>query len=614
MNGHSGSGYRMRFLSGTTGRITLAFLGYATVIQGIMIAILMVVGLREIEKVALLERSEQAAEKASALLSWLDDLQIRLTTISQWRSLPDLISQLDGGQLDAPARATLRLELARWAGSSLGYFQSIVVLDPETGVVIVASDPNEEGKILRSRTHFQEVVSTQRPYLQSPSYSLSLEAVTITLAHPIYGLNGELIGVLAADTILDGLDRIIGRQSGALPSNISYIVNGAQLFVTQPPGLTDAAALRRPNFSLMAQTCTAGNTSSMVAEDYRSVTVIAAFVWLDEPGLCVISQVDRADVVAGAGGIALTILIVGTVTLAIGSIIAALLARTLARPIVSLATAARAVREGAVTTIDPKDGSDEIQLLAREFNGMVHAVATRENELRRSNQELQEFAYVASHDLQEPLRKITAFGNLLNTEKSDQVDSEGKTYINYMVDAASRMQVLINALLLYSRLTTKAELFSPTALDDVLATVLDDLSLAITESGGSVRAERLPTVLADSQQMARLFLNLVGNALKFRKPGVPPKVQIRASLMDGGTVWRIEIQDNGIGFDPKFVDEIFKPFRRLHSRSQYAGTGMGLAICRKIVERHGGTIAANSHPGEGTTISIDFPAMAAGLV
>ena len=246
-------------------------------------------------------------------------------------------------------------------------------------------------------------------------------------------------------------------------------------------------------------------------------------------------------------------------------------------------------------------------------------LSTLNIELERSNRELQDFAFVASHDLQEPLRKIQAFGDRLRTAQGPQFSDQGRDYLDRMNSAAERMHTLINDLLSYSRVTTKAQPFQPTDLNKVVEGVLHDLETTIERSGGSVNLGELPTIDADEFQMRQLFQNLIVNALKFAKNDSPPAVEVRGEVFkeDAASMGhsmpeemvRISVTDNGIGFDEKYLDRIFTPFQRLHGRSEYEGTGIGLAVCRKILERHGGSLTAKSEPGKGSTFIAVLPLM-----
>jgi len=330
------------------------------------------------------------------------------------------------------------------------------------------------------------------------------------------------------------------------------------------------------------------------------------------------------------------------------------LQRIVSQPILHLAKTTRAVSaEKNYSLRAIKQSDDELGELIEGFNDMLAQIQARDAELERarlhleqrvqertkelqqeiverkqaeerlkatavrlerSNRELQDFAYVASHDLQEPLRKVQAFGDRLKAACSKALGVEGRDYLERMQAAAKRMQILIDDLLAFSRVTTKANPFESADLNIIVQEVLSDLEVRIQQSGGQVDAGELPVIDADPLQMRQLFQNLVGNALKFHQAGKPPIVKIRSQPSTHSTgnglgeeVCRISVEDNGIGFDEKYLDRIFVLFQRLHGRSAYEGTGIGLAICRKITDRHGGSITAKSITGEGSTFIITLP-------
>jgi PAS domain S-box-containing protein len=220
-------------------------------------------------------------------------------------------------------------------------------------------------------------------------------------------------------------------------------------------------------------------------------------------------------------------------------------------------------------------------------------------ELKRSNEELGQFANIASHDLQEPLRMVASYTQLLSRRYKGKLDADADTFIAFAVDGASRMQRLIQDLLAYSRVETKGKDLLSTSSEEALKQALINLRGAIEESGALVRHDPLPTVLADEMQLIQLFQNLVGNAIKYQSPGVP-RVNISAAKNDEGK-WIFSVQDNGLGIDSQYFEKIFGMFQRLHKREEFAGTGVGLAICKKIVERHGGSITIESQLGRGST-------------
>ena len=226
-------------------------------------------------------------------------------------------------------------------------------------------------------------------------------------------------------------------------------------------------------------------------------------------------------------------------------------------------------------------------------------------ELERSNRELEQFAYIASHDLQEPLRMITSYLELLQRRYAGRLDEDADEFIGYAVDGAKRMRALVSSLLVYSRLDSASTTSRPVDLSATLEQALQPLRLLIDDTDARVTHAELPIVIGDAAQLAQLFQNLVENAIKFRA-AAPPEIHVSAARERG--FWRVSVRDNGIGFDPAQAERIFGVFRRLHRYGQYPGTGIGLAICKRIVERHGGTISAASTPGAGATFTFTLPA------
>jgi PAS domain S-box-containing protein len=272
-----------------------------------------------------------------------------------------------------------------------------------------------------------------------------------------------------------------------------------------------------------------------------------------------------------------------------------------------------------VTALRDGDGSLRgFAKVTRDFSARKAAedkVRAYAKMLERSNRELESFASVASHDLQEPLRKIRAFGDRLATRYGEALGAEGRDFLERMRSAAARMQDLIENLLTFSRVTTKAMPFTQVDLGQVAREVRSDLESRVDQTHGRIEVGDLPVVEADSMQMRQLFQNLLGNALKFHRQGVPPVVTVSGRTLPrgrgagGGGDERLEVcvLDNGVGFEQVYAERIFGLFQRLHGRSEFEGTGIGLAICRKIVERHGGAIVGSGTPGEGAKFTVTLP-------
>ncbi|MDF6017316.1 CHASE3 domain-containing protein [Streptomyces sp. JH34] len=299
-----------------------------------------------------------------------------------------------------------------------------------------------------------------------------------------------------------------------------------------------------------------------------------------------------------------------------------LLHRMVVRPLRALTAASDRVRAGAFTEKIDVRGPSDVRAVSEAAEAMRRRLveelaetqeretllAEQTTELRRSNSELEQFAYVASHDLQEPLRKVASFCQLLEKRYSSALDDRGRQYIDFAVDGAKRMQVLINDLLTFSRVGRVQQSWKPVDLGAALDRSLTNLTLAVEEAGAVVvREDPLPELLGDSTSLTMVWQNLVGNAVKFRRPDVPCRITV--GCVREGDDWHLTVADNGIGIAPEFADKVFIIFQRLHARDEYEGTGIGLSLCRKIIEFHGGRIWLDPETREGTLIHFTLPVL-----
>lgn len=257
----------------------------------------------------------------------------------------------------------------------------------------------------------------------------------------------------------------------------------------------------------------------------------------------------------------------------------------------------------------------ELELQVAERLQAVKALRRSHAALLRSNREMQDFVYAASHDLQEPLRKVITFADMVLLDFGQQLDGTAHSYLQRMQAAAARMSGIVHDLLSFSRVSTQGKSFREVDLNDVLKEVLLDLEVDISKTGARIIVEPLPSIEADRSQICQLFKNLIGNALRFHRPDTPPAIGVSGIPvknhdfpgLEQRSAFQFAVQDNGIGFDEKYLDRLFSPFQRLNGRSAFDGNGMGLAVCQRIVERHGGTISAASIPGEGSIFYVTLP-------
>jgi signal transduction histidine kinase len=336
--------------------------------------------------------------------------------------------------------------------------------------------------------------------------------------------------------------------------------------------------------------------------------------------MLVTRRAQARDELYNAGRILTINLIIAGALVIVGLLVAGLvLRRTVTGPLARLGQEARRIARGDFATplaelggareiVDARGDVDEMRaLIVRELDAVRAAQARLEQqavELQRSNDELEQFAYVASHDLQEPLRKVTSFCQALQQRYEGQLDERADQYIHFAVDGARRMQILINDLLAFSRVGRSERAYQHVPAADLVAEAESSLSQTLDEAGATVIVSELPTVYGDPALLASVFQNLIANAVKFRGPE-PPVIRIDARR--DGDRWEFSCTDNGIGIDPQYADRVFVIFQRLQSKESYPGTGIGLAMCRKIIEHHGGRIWVDTAPSRGTRVRFTLP-------
>lgn len=439
------------------------------------------------------------------------------------------------------------------------------------------------------------------------------KAPVLVVAHPVLGADGQVANIIALSITIEWFNKLLAEL--ALPASaVAMVIDAEGTILARYP---DSAAwvgqniADTPIFHRIRAEKT-GMADEIGADGFARLVGFAA-VGGDLGEVYVTVGFDRAEVLGanwqdlmrGPGLVA----IVSFLTL--GFILFGL-QRILLRNLDNLLATSQRVAGGdlsARTGLTNEPG--EFGELGRSFDAMTTALDRRESQLKartdelsRSNEELQQFAYVASHDLQEPLRMVSSFVQLLARQYQGKLDADADEYIGFAVDGATRMQKLIEGLLSFSRIRTRGQEFKPVDCEALLADVMFDLTKVIEETGATVTHETLPTIIGDGSQLAQVFQNLIGNAIKFHGQE-PPTVHVSAAEDKGA--WTFAVRDNGIGIDPQFNEKVFLIFQRLHTRTEYPGLGIGLAVCKRILERHGGRLWLDSEPGKGTTFHFSVP-------
>lgn len=451
----------------------------------------------------------------------------------------------------------------------------------------VKADPPADGQPVNQPEWFEFVRRTGKVYFGQPQPSSdSHRAMAVLFAAPIRGPQGEFRGAVAGRVPLENLRTIIDKKESfhfeedpydwLLLDHEGVIISDknpansatANLLDLQLPSAVRAAADRqKPGF-----------VEEMHPD--RHIPVVTGYArtrgYSDFPGFdwTILMRVDRDRAYAPINKLVVMVGGIGLLVLTPVTGFGVWTSWKLIQEDRALSQASRALEESV-------------------------------DELTRSNADLQQFAYVASHDLQEPLRMVASYTQLLAKRYKGQLDTDADEFIGYAVDGANRMQRLINDLLSYSRITTRDKPFKPVDCNEALESARDNLKMVIEKEQAVVTHDPLPTIMADGTQLVQLFQNLISNAIKFRREAVPPRVHLSARRDD--REWCLAVRDNGIGIDPQYADRIFVIFQRLHTIADYPGTGIGLALCKKIVERHGGRIWMESQPGHGATFYFTFP-------
>ena len=456
----------------------------------------------------------------------------------------------------------------------------------------------------------------------------------ILLAAPASDFNGAFIGVIAFEVDMATVYKLI-RDTTGLGQTGEVLVGrkiGNQVEYLNPLRHEPKIVMKRINIGGQIggpiQQALEGKTGLGQLIDYRGKKVIAAWRYIPSLDWGMVAKIDTAEAFADVTNLRNLTMIILVIVFVPAGIIAFSIARSISDPIKRLSRGVEIVGSGNLDYKIRTNLRDEIGQLSRSFDKMTQdlklTTASRDElnmeiterskkeeqlkqlteELKRSNKDLEQFAYVASHDLQEPLRAVSGFVDLLKMRLGASLDEKNQEYMNFAVEGVMRMQSLIQGLLEYSRISNSDKKIEQTDSKAALEQAIVYLQTSIKESGAKIIADGLPTVSFDARQLAQLFQNLIGNAIKFRGE-TTPEIHISASRHD--SAWQFSVADNGIGIEPQYANRIFLIFQRLHTRKTYPGTGIGLAVCKKIVERHNGKIWVEPKAGCGSTFYFTIP-------
>ncbi len=616
---------------GITAKLTLILVAFAVLLLSAISILAYTSGSNSLQAAAISELVSSAVNKQTNLDNWIGEAQAHTMSIASSPNFQQnlselLISRSSGDTSTAEAvHAQLVAELKVWTGDGKD-FLNWMIMEPVSGQIIASTTPDEEGKFREDQAYF--INGKNGSYVQNVYYSPSAQSLLITVSAPIRSTKGELLGVLATNLDPVKMNDIIAQHTGLHQTDDAYLVNTSELFVTQPRFMVDPAILEIGVHIVAVKDCLQHNSGVTSANDYRNIPALIVYRWLPERQLCLIVKMDRSEALAPVNALGRLILLIGGFALLVASGLAFWLARSVTVPVQKLVQASNAIGSGKLDTKIDVKGNDELGRLAKSFSQMAKnlkktlvsrddlraEVAERKKtgeqlahalaDVQRSNQELEQFAYVASHDLQEPLRMVSSYTQLLAQRYAGQLDEKAHKYIDYAVDGAVRMQGLINDLLTYSRVNKRGQSLELVDTHAILGEAIRNLFTAIEENRAVITNDDLPTLRADPTQLLQVFQNLVGNAIKFHSKN-PPRVHVSAKEI--GNEWRFSVKDNGFGIDKKYADKLFVIFSRLHTREEYPGTGIGLAVCKRIIERHGGRIWFESKPGKGSIFYFSLP-------
>jgi signal transduction histidine kinase len=506
-------------------------------------------------------------------------------------------------------------------------FDDVQLLKPDGTIYLLEPYDLQVNALSGSRAAsdwYKELMSSGNTVISALHISNVTRRPVVTIATPVRNSAGQVIGILAGGLKLEAFSQMARAEPEAgTPLRYGYITDSRGLIIAHQANpryvqeQTDFSSVPPVRAALAGQDGTMQYICPIDGQEE-----LGAHMPLPGTGWAVVYVVPAQIAFAPLTQLTYTTMSITVVIAIIVTIVGLAIVRQITRPLGQLTAAAVKMGTGDLSQRVKVTTRDEIGQLGTEFNRMAVSLSEKEAKLRdyaaqleqkveertveltRSNADLAQFAYVASHDLQEPLRMVSSYMQLIEQRYKDKLDAAGTEFMNYAVNGATRMQTMINDLLTFSRVGTRGKPFEPTDCEVILDQTLANLQMAIEESQAIITHDPLPTVMSDDTQIVLLFQNLIGNAVKFR---TQEQMRVHISAQAKGREWVFSVRDNGIGIDPQYFERLFVIFQRLHSKEEYPGTGIGLAVCKRVVERHGGKIWVESQPGQGSTFYFAIP-------
>ena len=618
-------------------RISLSFSIAVVLLTGISGAVFYSNSRTNLEQAIFTHLKTAATSRAEHIDTFLEEQKNKVEIIAQSLWLETALEAIINHRPDSAEHTEqIKSELQECLRPGKGLYELFVL--NQDGTIIASTDQNKLGLDRSSDEYF--LAGKSKTHVKDVYYSQTTKRNSISVSAPIRAdETGVFLGVLVVRFSLAPLHQITTNSTGLGETGEIYLVNKDGFMIT-PSRLVKDTVLKQKVDTINVRRCLMhkGQPDPVGQEiavfpDYRGISVLGAHEYIAQMQWCLLAEIDVKEALAPLAKIKrLGIIIILLITI-VGWLIGTFLARFISKPIHELHKGTEIIGAGNLDYKVATDAKDEIGQLSRAFDQMTgnlrrtttsiskleQEVAEREKaeralqaanrflseatkKLEDSNRELQGFAYIASHDLREPLRKISSFGGLLKESLTGKLDHDQQENLDFMINGADRMNQMIEGLLVYSRLTTREVAPEVVDLNETLEQLAQlELGALLEETDATIEVPQpLPKVWAVPLQINQLLQNLIVNGIKYRRQNTQPKIVITAKRIAQDTL-RIEVRDNGIGIKEEFHADIFAMFRRLHSRKKYDGTGIGLAICKKIVEKHGGQIGVESKQGQGAT-------------